>query len=252
MPDGTQWVVGIHAVTELLKRQPASVERLLVLQGRHDARMESVLSLAQAAGVQVETVPRQVLDQTPGGVHQGVAARCSAAESDKDEAYLTQLLDGLDHDPLLLVLDEVTDPHNMGACLRTADAAGVDAVIVPRNNSAGLNPTVRKVASGAAEAVPLVTVTNLSRTLKALQQRGVWLVGTSDDVPVSLYQQDLTGPLALVMGSEGKGMRRLTRDCCDFLVAIPMAGSVSSLNVSVAAGVCLFEAVRQRQAGRVR
>ena len=145
------------------------------------------------------------------------------------------------------MLDEVTDPHNFGACLRSADAAGVDAVIVPKDRSAPLNQTVRKVASGAAETVPVVMVTNLSRSLKALQERGVWLCGAAGEAEKTLFQQDLTGPLALLMGSEGKGLRRLTREACDYLVAIPMAGEVSSLNVSVAAGVCLFEAVRQRQ-----
>ena len=147
------------------------------------------------------------------------------------------------------MLDEVTDPHNLGACLRTADAAGVDAVIVPKDNSASLNMTVRKVASGAAEKVNLVAVTNLARTLAALQERGIWISGTAGEADHSLYQADFTGATAIVMGSEGKGLRRLTREHCDFLISIPMAGVVSSLNVSVAAGVCLFEAVRQRQAG---
>ena len=249
MAGDANWMAGIHAVTELLRRQPGSVSRLLVQQGRQDGRMQSLVELARDAGIPVETVPRQQLDETPGGVHQGVAAQWTDESAPRDEGFLKSLLDSLDHHPFLLVLDEVTDPHNMGACLRSADAAGVDAVIVPRNNSAGLTPTVSKVASGAAQTIPLVSVTNLSRALKTLQQRGIWLVGTSDDAPVTLYEQDLTGPLALVMGSEGKGMRRLTRECCDFLVSIPMAGSVSSLNVSVAAGVCLFEAVRQRRSG---
>ena len=158
----------------------------------------------------------------------------------------------LDNEMLMrYVLDEVTDPHNLGACLRSADAAGVDAVIVPKDRSAPLNLTVRKVASGAAETVPLFAVTNLSRTLKDLQQRGIWLCGTAGEAEKTLYQQDLTGPLAILMGSEGKGLRRLTRETCDYLVSIPMAGAVSSLNVSVAAGICLFEAVRQRQSAGV-
>jgi 23S rRNA (guanosine2251-2'-O)-methyltransferase len=152
--------------------------------------------------------------------------------------------------PLLLVLDGVTDPHNLGACLRSADAAGVTAVIVPKDNAASITPVVRKVACGAAEVVPFIQVTNLARTLKQLQDARVWIVGTTGEADESLYQQDLKGPIAIVMGAEGAGMRRLTKEHCDFLVKLPMAGSVSSLNVSVATGICLFEAVRQRQAGK--
>jgi len=161
---------------------------------------------------------------------------------------LEELLERSERAPLILVLDGVTDPHNLGACLRTADAAGVTAVVIPKDKSATLTPVVRKVACGAAEVIPLVAVTNLARTLEKLQQRGLWVVGTAGEAEQQIYQQDLTGPLVMIMGAEGKGMRRLTRDHCDFLVKLPMAGSVSSLNVSVATGVCLFEAVRQRQA----
>lgn len=160
---------------------------------------------------------------------------------------LEELLEKLAEPPLLLVLDNITDPHNLGACLRTADAAGVQAVIIPKDKSATLNATVRKVACGAAEVIPLVTVTNLARTLEKLQQRGLWIVGTAGEAEQEIYQQDLTIPTVLVMGAEGKGMRRLTRDHCDYLVKLPMLGSVSSLNVSVATGICLFEAVRQRK-----
>lgn len=238
------WVGGIHAVQQILRRG-RPVSQLRVLPGRRDARLQALLAEAAAAGVPIVDTTRAELDRLPGGAHQGVAALCQPRGSE-DESFLMRLLADLDHDPLLLVLDEVTDPHNLGACLRNADAAGVDAVIVPRDNSAPLTPVVRKVASGAAESVPLVVVTNLARTLKSLQQRGIWLVGTDEDGPVTLFEQDLRGPMALVLGSEGRGMRRLTRECCDHLVAIPLAGSVSSLNVSVAAGVCLFEAVRQR------
>jgi 23S rRNA (guanosine2251-2'-O)-methyltransferase len=163
---------------------------------------------------------------------------------------LDELLERTEGPPLILVLDGVTDPHNLGACLRTADAAGALAVIVPKDKSATLTPVVRKVACGAAEVIPLVAVTNLARTLEKLQQRGLWVVGTAGEAEQEIYQQDLTGPLVMIMGAEGKGMRRLTREHCDFLVKLPMAGSVSSLNVSVATGVCLFEAVRQRQAKR--
>jgi len=163
---------------------------------------------------------------------------------------LEEVLERTETPPLILVLDGVTDPHNLGACLRTADAAGATAVVVPKDKSATLTPVVRKVACGAAEVIPLVAVTNLSRTLEKLQQRGLWVVGTAGEAEQEIYQQDLTGPLVMIMGAEGKGMRRLTREHCDFLVKLPMAGSVSSLNVSVATGVCLFEAVRQRQAKR--
>jgi 23S rRNA (guanosine2251-2'-O)-methyltransferase len=246
MADNGQWVAGIHAVAALLKSNAPAVRRLLIQAGRQDARLAELIGLAREAGIAVETVARRELDEQPGGTHQGVAAWVVMADSTGREQDLRQLLDNLDHDPLLLVLDEVTDPHNFGACLRSADAAGVDAVIIPKDRSAPLNMTVRKVASGAAESVPVILVTNLARTLHYLKERGVWLCGTADGAEKTLYQQDLTGPLALLMGSEGKGLRRLSREACDFLVAIPMAGQVSSLNVSVATGVCLFEAVRQR------
>lgn len=241
-----QWVIGIHAVRELLQ-QDGNVKQLCIQAGRSDSRVEELIELATSAGIPVENMPRRALDQLVNGRHQGVAAQAVFSESTLHERDLRRLLEGLDHDPFLLVLDEVTDPHNLGACLRSADAAGVDAVIIPKDRSAPLNMTVRKVASGAAETIPLVAVTNLNRTLKELKEFGIWLCGTAGEAEKSLYQQDLTGPLALIMGSEGKGLRRLTQEACDFLVAIPMAGKVASLNVSVAAGVCLFEAVRQRR-----
>ena len=247
MTDSQQWVAGIHAVTELIQQHAGDISRLLVQQGRDDQRMANLLELANKAGVRIETVSRQDLDKFAGKAHQGVAAQCALRDVLQAESTLEKLLDAGPADPLLLVLDEITDPHNLGACLRSADAAGVTAVIVPKNNTAPVNLIVRKVASGAAETVPIIAVTNLARCLKSLQERGIWLVGTAESATVSLYQQDLTGPLALVMGSEGNGLRRLTRESCDYLVAIPMAGSVASLNVSVATGICLFEAVRQRQ-----
>ena len=218
--------------------------QLLVQNGRNDKRVGAIRELAQKQGVAIEELSKQEMDQRFDGNHQGVAASAdSRLRSEKD---LQSILAALDHEPLLLVLDGVTDPHNLGACLRTADAAGVDAVIVPKDKSAPLNATVRKVASGAAETVNFITVTNLARCLKSLQQRGIWVVGTADESEKSIYEQDLTGAIALVMGSEGSGLRRLTRDSCDFLVSIPMAGELSSLNVSVAAGVCLYEARRQK------
>lgn len=189
---------------------------------------------------------RKVLDEKAESTqHQGIVARVKAAkilaEHDLDELLAKTDL------PFLLILDGVTDPHNLGACLRNADAAGVQGIIVPKDNSVGLTAVVSKVACGAAETVPLFQVTNLARTMRHLQEKGVWIVGTAGEADCELYQADLKGPLAIAMGAEGKGLRRLSRECCDTLVSIPMSGSVSSLNVSVATGICLFEAVRQRR-----
>lgn len=242
----TDFIYGIHAVQTLLKRHPERVITLEIQQQRDDKRIQTILDQAKQLKLPVERVARQKLDQWVEGVHQGVVARVKPVEV-YNEQFLTKLLEGLDEPAFLLVLDGVTDPHNLGACLRTADAAGVHALIAPRDNAAPLNASAVKVACGAAEAVPYITVTNLSRTLKQLQQYGVWVTGTAGEAQQDIYQADLTGPMALVMGAEGKGMRRLTRDNCDHLVKIPMAGEVSSLNVSVATGVCLFEAIRQRQ-----
>lgn len=250
MSDRKHWITGIHAVTEVLKRRPQEVKRLLVQANREDKRINKLLDLATENAVLVESASKQQLDEIAAGKHQGVAAQTGSSSVGMTEKELLALLQDLDHPPLLLVLDGVTDPHNLGACLRTADAAGVDAVIVPKDKSASLNATVSKVASGAAETVNLVTVTNLSRCLKTLQEHHVWLVGTDDTAKNEIYSQDLQGPIAIVMGSEGSGLRRLTRETCDFLVSIPMAGELSSLNVSVATGVALFEAVRQRQGQR--
>ncbi len=248
-----EWVYGLHTVSELLKQHPGDVMELLIQQDRDDKRMQEIRTLADQAGVRWQALEkrdmeRRVRSLPTGAVHQGVIALCRLGGTILDERALEALLDGLDHPPLLLVLDEVTDPHNLGACLRTADAAGVDAVIVPKDRSAPLNMTARKVACGAAETVPFVAVTNLSRTLEALQKRGIWVAGAAGEAQQSLYQIDFTQPSAIVMGSEGKGLRRLTREHCDFLMAIPMAGALSSLNVSVATGLCLYEAVRQRRA----
>ncbi|CAI8233482.1 MAG: 23S rRNA (guanosine-2'-O-)-methyltransferase RlmB [Marinobacterium sp. xm-d-530] len=238
-------VFGIHAVTTLLNRDPERVKRLFIVQGRVDPKVEKILALAGQAGIHVETISKHRLEERVDGVHQGVMAEAKPLPILGDKE-LFKLMDEVEHSPLLLVLDGVTDPHNLGACLRTADAAGVAAVIAPRDKSAPLNATAIKVACGAADAVPYFQVTNLSRTLNQLQERGVWVVGTAGEAEGSIYQTDLTGPLALVMGAEGKGMRRLTREQCDLLIKIPMAGEVSSLNVSVATGVTLFEIVRQR------
>lgn len=241
------WITGIHAVAELIRQRPASIERLLLAEERGDSRISNIIDLAGAASVTVEMVSKNQLQELCPESSQGVAALARQSKTGLSEKDLLAKVSQLDYPALLLVLDGVTDPHNLGACLRTADAAGVDAVIVPKDKSASMNSTVSKVASGAAETIDLVTVTNLSRCLRALQESGIWLVGTDDAAETDLYSQDFSGPVALVMGSEGKGLRRLTREHCDFLVSIPMAGGLSSLNVSVATGVALFEAVRQRR-----
>ncbi len=240
------FIFGLHAVQTVLKSAPHRILELQLLKGRADQRMQKILATAEQQQIPLRYLSRSSLDDAvDGGNHQGVVALVKAGAL-YDEQFLMQLL-GRTSLPFLLVLDGVTDPHNLGACLRTAEAAGVHAVIAPKDNSAGLNATARKVACGAADIVPYIPVTNLSRTLKTLQERGIWIMGTAGEAEQSVYQADLRGPLALVMGAEGKGMRRLTREHCDHLINIPMAGEVSSLNVSVATGVCLFEAVRQRQ-----
>jgi 23S rRNA (guanosine2251-2'-O)-methyltransferase len=239
-------VFGIHSVRTLLQQRPQRVARLALQQDREDARIRELQQLAQELGIPTEWRSPAQLDALAGNQrHQGVLAQVRGIES-LGEGALDTLLDQA-RIPLLLVLDGVQDPHNLGACLRTAEAAGVTAVIAPRDRAAGLSPTVRKVASGAAEIVPLIQVVNLARTLRWLQQRQVWIVGTDDQAPKTLYEVDLKGPLALVLGAEGAGLRRLTREGCDVLVRIPMCGVVESLNVSVATGVALFEAARQRR-----
>lgn len=245
------YVYGLHAVDALLRQNPQQVEQLWLQAGRNDKRMAALETLARNQGVATARESREQLDGRVQGRHQGVVASVQESSSREwDEKALWRLLDELPGPALLLVLDGVTDPHNLGACLRSADAAGVHAVIVPRDKSADLSPVSRKVACGAAEVVPFVRVTNLARTLEALKERGIWLYGAAGEAESTIYQSDLSGPLALVMGAEGAGLRRLTRECCDYLVKLPMAGSVSSLNVSVATGVCLFEVVRQRGAGQ--
>ncbi|MGD9842793.1 MAG: 23S rRNA (guanosine(2251)-2'-O)-methyltransferase RlmB [Steroidobacteraceae bacterium] len=239
-------VFGMHAVRTLLQRQADKVEQLLLVRGREDARMSEVLQLARDHAVKVEFRSAHDLDQLARGErHQGVLAKLVKVDN-LGEGALDEILDKAGTVPLVLVLDGVTDPHNLGACLRTADAAGVHAVIVPRDRAAGMSPTVRKVAAGAAETVPLIQVVNLARTLRWLKERGFWLVGTDDQAAIALHTAKLAGPLAVVMGAEGEGMRRLTKENCDLLVNIPMRGVVESLNVSVATGVMLYEVLRQR------
>jgi 23S rRNA (guanosine2251-2'-O)-methyltransferase len=241
-------VFGLHAVRTLLQQRPERASLLLLQKGREDARMTEVMRLAQAAGVRTEWRDTRELDQLAGSDrHQGACLQIRSMGT-LGEGALDELLDRAQA-PLLLVLDGVQDPHNLGACLRTADATGVTAVIVPKDRAAGLSATVRKVASGAAETVPLIQVTNLARTLRWLKEREIWIVGTDDEAQQPLFASKLTGPLALVLGAEGSGLRRLTRECCDVLVSIPMRGVVESLNVSVATGVMLYEALRQRTSG---
>jgi len=240
---------GFHAVTVRLKTAPESVVEVHVDAARRDARMRQFVERAHAAGVQVVDSDDARLARMSGGPrHQGVVARVRplAPRHSLDDVLDDAAAAG-QGPPLVLVLDGVTDPHNLGACLRVADGAGAQAVIAPRDHAVGLNATVAKVASGAAETVPYLMVTNLARTLGELKERDIRVVGTSDDAERTLYDLDLTGPVALVLGAEGTGMRQLTRKTCDELVRIPMAGAVESLNVSVAAGVCLYEVLRQRR-----
>ncbi len=241
-------IYGIHAVQAFLTRAPERLIEVYVLKGRDDKRLNPILQQLRQLGIAVQFCGRDALDKKAQGEnHQGVIAKIQEAKPLNENDLDTLIANTAN--PLLLVLDGVTDPHNLGACLRTADAAGVTAVIVPKDNAAQLTSVARKVACGAAETMPLVRVTNLARTLRELQQRhNIWVVGTAGEATSTLYETKLTGATALVMGAEGDGLRRLTRETCDELISIPMAGSVSSLNVSVATGVCLFEIVRQRMA----
>ncbi|RXZ38406.1 23S rRNA (guanosine(2251)-2'-O)-methyltransferase RlmB [Oxalobacteraceae bacterium CAVE-383] len=242
----SKMIFGFHAVTSRLRHEASSVEEIYVDASRHDGRMQDLLVAAKSAGVRVIPVDDQRLSNIVGTRrHQGVVAKAGELSLARN---LDELLDAIEGPPLLLILDGITDPHNLGACLRVADGAGAHAVIAPKDRAVGLNATAAKVASGAAETVPYITVTNLARTLRELKERDIWLIGTSDDAEKHLYQADFSGPAAIIMGSEGEGMRRLTRETCDMLVSIPMFGSVESLNVSVASGVTLFEARRQRMA----
>lgn len=241
-------IVGLHAVEAVLSHNPQGVRGLWLDQKRKDKRLRKIETLAEKHGITIQLASRDALERMAEGVrHQGVVAKI-VGEAPRDEHYLAGMLTDLPADALFLVLDGVEDPHNIGACLRTADAAGAVALIVPRDRAGGLTPTVRKVASGAAETVPLIQVTNLARALESLREAGVWVVGTAlEEAAGSIYDARLSGPSALVLGAEGTGLRRLTREHCDELVMIPMQGTVQSLNVSVSAGICLFEAIRQRR-----
>lgn len=242
-----QFIFGIHAVTALLTHDPSSIQQIWVARSRRDVRIQGLLEAAAQQGVPVFPESSSALNRLSGGIrHQGVIAKHRDNFTERNEADLPHVLAAVQA-PLLLVLDGIKDPHNLGACLRSADAAGVHAVLVPADRAVGLTATVRKVSCGASETVPLFQVTNLARSLRMLQASGLWIVGADGSAETDFYALDFTGPTAIVLGAEQKGLRHLTRQICDFLVRIPMSGNVQSLNVSVAAGVFLFEAVRQRR-----
>jgi 23S rRNA (guanosine2251-2'-O)-methyltransferase len=237
-------LAGFHAITSRLRQRPETVQEIYIDATRSDGRAKDLRETAKRLNVRVIPVDAKRLDGMSGGArHQGVVAQ---AEDLKMPQFIEDVLDGLEEPPLLLILDGLQDPHNLGACLRAADGAGAHAVIAPKDRSVGLTTSAIKVASGAAESVPYIVVTNLARTLRDLKDRGVWLVGTDDAAQESIYQARLEGALGLVLGAEGEGLRRLTRETCDLLVSIPMFGAVDSLNVSVASGICLYEARRRR------
>jgi len=241
-----QLLIGIHAVSSALKSAAGDVEWLRIAEDSRNKRLLEIESRAHGSGIKVIKTRLPELDRMSGQQkHQGVIAGFKGSNV-APEGQLETVLDQLEGQALILVLDGVQDPHNLGACLRTAEAAGVDMVVICKDQSVGITPVVRRAASGAAETLSIIQATNLARVLRTLKKRGIWLAGTSDEAVTSLYATDLTGPLALVMGSEGTGMRRLTSELCDYLVSIPMAGQVESLNVSVATGVCLYEINRQR------
>lgn len=243
-----QQIHGFHAVTSRLRSNAQGVREVYVDAARQDRRSRDLLALAESKGVRVIAVDAKRLDGMSGQArHQGVVARVDAVIL---PTHIEDVLDDLTEPPLLLILDGVTDPHNLGACLRVADGMGAHAVIAPKDHAVGLNATVAKVASGAADHVPYIMVTNLARTMRELKDRGVWLIGTDERAEKDLYAIKLNGPMAWVLGAEGEGMRRLTRETCDELVRIPMLGSVESLNVSVSAGICLAESRRQRRPGK--
>jgi len=239
-------LTGFHAVTSRLRQKPDTIKEIYVDAERKDARAKDLRDLAKRLNIRVIAVDMKRLDGLSGGVrHQGVVAQAEPVDMPK---FIEDVLESLSEPPLLLVLDGVQDPHNLGACLRVADGAGAHAVIAPKDRSVGLTTAAIKVASGAAESVPYIVVTNLARTMRDLKDRGIWLIGADDAAPESLYKAKLEGAMGMVLGAEGEGLRRLTRDSCDLLVSIPMMGAVESLNVSVASGICLYEARRRRLA----
>lgn len=246
MSSGKQYIFGIHAVAALIEKHPERVIYLLVAEERGDKKMAELLKRSRQQGIEVRQASRAELDGvTKQGNHQGIAAFCEKPKT-YDESDIKSFLSEIDGPAFLLILDGVQDPHNLGACFRTADAAGVHAIIAPKDKATGITPVVSKVACGAAEVVPFIQVTNLARTMDILKEEGIWIYGAAGEAQTSIYQIDFKGNIAVVMGAEGEGMRRLTREKCDGLFQIPMYGTVSSLNVSVATGISLFEVVRQR------
>jgi len=242
-----QQVYGLHAVKQIFTNDISRIIEIWVQQDRQDIVLSSLIQQAQQQGLRLQWVTKKTLDKlTQNSHHQGIVIRYKASQFAQD-LQLEDYIASLTTLPFLLILDQVQDPHNLGACLRSADAAGVHAVITPKDRACSLTPTVCKVASGAADTVPLFQVTNLVNTLNWLKKQGIWLIGTAGESQQSLFDTSLTGAIALILGAEGKGLRRLTRETCDSLIAIPMLGKVESLNVSVATGVCLYEALRQRQ-----
>ncbi len=241
------FVYGLHAVSALLENPHRTIYKLFICQERVDQRVQDLIHKAQKAGLVIESLSTQKLNQRFAEyTHQGVVAQASALP-EYNEGHLIPLLEASKSPALILILDGITDPHNLGACLRSADATGVDFVVIPKDKSASITPVVSKVACGAAESVPLVRVTNLARAMDTLKEKGVWIYGAAGEAQVTLYQTDCTGAMAITMGAEGEGLRRLTREHCDGLFSLPMLGTVESLNVSVATGVSLYEVVRQRQ-----
>jgi 23S rRNA (guanosine2251-2'-O)-methyltransferase len=244
MAEDTRLIHGFHAVTAKLRHDPEGVREVFLAAARHDSRARDLAQLAESRGVRITSIDAARLDSmAPGTRHQGVVAKVAAQQR---FITLDDVLDNLAEPALLLVLDGVTDPHNLGACLRVADAAGAHAVVAPKDRACGLNATAIKVASGAADTVPYVVVTNLARSLREIKERGIWTIGAAGEATKDLYGIEQKGATAWVLGAEGEGLRRLTRETCDELARIPMYGSVESLNVSVASGICLFEARRQR------
>ena len=243
--DNDNWIAGINAVASALENDPVNVREMMIEARARNPRLTELSELARGQGIAVRTVGAEVLERIAGGVrHQGIVAHYAAVRS-FDEDDLQALVDAAEK-PLFLILDGVQDPHNLGACLRSAAAAGVTAVVIPKDKAVAVNATVRKTSAGAADRVPVVRVTNLARALKDMKDAGVWFVGLAGEATQSLYAMDLKGPIGIVMGGEGEGLRRLTREHCDWLAKIPMVAEVESLNVSVATGIALFEAVRQR------
>jgi 23S rRNA (guanosine2251-2'-O)-methyltransferase len=243
----SRYLIGFHAVAARLRQRAESIQAIYMTAARQDRRAREIVELAQSLGIDVHSVDDTRLAQLAAGeIHQGVVAQ---VRGELLRQSIEEILDALTTAPLLLLLDGVTDPHNLGACLRSADAFGVDAVIIPKDRAVGVNPTVAKVASGAVETVPVIAVTNLARTMRDLKQRGVWLVAAEAEGTESLFEADLSGPIAWVLGGEGGGLRRLTRELCDRSVSIPLMGSVASLNVSVAAGICLYATRQWRSRG---